>query len=514
MRLTNNILVNMQLDRMNLIDSKGNAAVTDKLMGMLKAAPNQQLSMAAVLQSINEGVGKFLINGLGQLELAVDSQLHTTEQSRANITFNLNEGKLTATIDFSESQKVEPQTAKLETGVDLAKALKQLGLPPTEQNTKALSLLTEYHIEPSAERVKQLAEGSFLASKTNEFATDEAFSKVLLSKDQQVDWAKSLKAVVVDWLSQGGAEKTQALTKTVEQLMTAPLSGEAQENQPQVKTSVAQIDTKGTMVMQQTQQPEEINLSSTIDNVKQMLQKLNPKALIPLVSSNLELNIENLHRSNQIFNGTHTIGQMKQLLIDKMSNIFKTLEPSAALEQEIVKWLESDTTEFALSKQLESLESLIGKHNPEAAEQLKESFEQVSRATNLLEQVTNQMLAMHLPIQLGDHETQIEMYVNKRRSKSKGEDFRMLLALDTNTLGQVQVLVTDQPQQVEIQFRLMDESIKEAFKAAQSDFEDLISEFDVKKVKISFGCHFNEPAVLEAMKALSPDTVSSIDVRV
>lgn len=513
MRLTNNILVNMQLDRMNLIDSKGNAAVADKLMGMLKAAPNQQLSMAAVLQSINEGVGKFLINGLGQLDLAVDSQLQTTEQSRANITFSLNEGKLTATIDFNESQKVEPQTAKLETGVDLAKALKQLGLPPTEQNTKALSLLTEYHIEPSAERVKQLAEGSFLASKTNEFASDEAFTKVLLSKDQQVDWSKSLKAVVVDWLSQGGSEKTQAPARTVEQLMAAPLSEEAQANKPQVKTSAAQTESKGIPAMQQAQS-DEINLSSTIDNVKQMLQKLNPKALVPLVSSNLELNIENLHRSNQIFNGTHTIGQMKQLLIDKMANIFRTLEPSAALEQEIVKWLESDTTEFALSKQLESLEGLIGKHNPEAAEQLRESFEQVSRATNLLEQVTNQMLAMHLPIQLGDHETQIEMYVNKRRSKSKGEDFRMLLALDTNTLGQVQVLVTDQVQLVEIQFRLMDESIKEAFEAAQSDFEELISAFDVKKVKISFGCHFNEPAVLEAMKALSPETVSSIDVRV
>ena len=90
----------------------------------------------------------------------------------------------------------------------------------------------------------------------------------------------------------------------------------------------------------------------------------------------------------------------------------------------------------------------------------------------------------------------------------------MLLALNTNTLGQVQVLVADLKQQVEIQFRLEDEAIKEAFEAEKADFEVQVASFNEKRIKISFGCHFKEPAVLEAMKWSSADKVSGIDVRV
>ena len=176
--------------------------------------------------------------------------------------------------------------------------------------------------------------------------------------------------------------------------------------------------------------------------------------------------------------------------------------------------MESDVNEFALSKQMAVLEQVIAKHNPEAAEQLKESFEQLSKASSMVEQVSNQMYAMHLPIRVGEHETQIEMYVNKRKRNGSNEEFRMLLALNTNTLGQVQVLVADQRQLIDIQFRLEDESIKSLFEAEEEAFESQIEDFQAKHVKISFGCHFKEPAVLEAMKFIGSDKTTGIDVRV
>lgn len=520
----------MQVDRMNLIESKNSPQTAEKLMSILNAAPNQQASMVAVLQSINEGVGKFWVNGLGHLDIPIESQIKLAEQAKVTINFGLMDGKITADLVQFEGVLDEATSEKPMTSSNI---LKQLGLPPTDQNLKAVALLTEYHIEPSAERIKQLAEGSFLASKVNEFASKDGFSEAMLTENQQVDWSKTLKGVIVDWLSRSNSipkgvneqQLAQGLSEVIqaESNETAEVAVHLNENSAklsesneeagirkseEVKTQVASLLDDG------VETAENAVKKAAVDSLKNVLQNLNPKTLLPLVASDLAVNLENLHRSDQVFNGTKNIAQLKQMLVEQMLDVFSKIEPDQALKSEILQWLEDDSSEFIMGKQLESLEQIIGKHSPEAAEQLKDNFEQINRAINLVDQLSSQMLAMHLPIRLGDYDTQVELYVNKRRSKSSQEEFRLLIALNTNTVGQVQVLVTDKKNQIEIQFRLEDEEIKEIFEAEKAAFDELIEAFKIKPVKINFGCHFKEPPVLEAFKALNSDTTAGIDVRV
>lgn len=505
--MTNNLLVNLQIDRVSLLDSKNASSATGKLLALLEASPNGQVSLAAVLQSVESGKGKFFINGVGQLDVPLNQSDLPELQTKATIQFTLGEGKVIADVQFEEvftPEKANEKAVVLEKNTAL---LKQMGMPANELNLKALSLLNEYHVEPSAERIKQLAEGSFLASKTNVMASDADTVEKLVVKDEQIDWSKSLKRMVLDWMTETDVkQKTATVPVTGKELFKSaavPVEGMAAEVQDDQETLAG----KGEKVSQPAQRGE-------VEMIKQLFEKLTPKTLLPLVTANLPLDLENISRSSQVFSGDKTIGHIKRQFIEQLTMIFKEIQPSEALKADVALWLEADANEFALSKQMTLLEQVIAKHNPEAAEQLKESFEQLSKASGMVEQVSQQMYAMHLPIRMGDHETQIEMYVNKRRQKGAQEDFRMLLALNTNTLGQVQVLLADQKQLVEVQFRLEDEATKALFESEEAAFETQIESFQEKRVKVSFGCHFKEPAVLEAMKFIGSDQTSGIDVRV
>lgn len=507
MRITNNLSLNVLVDRTALIESKGNNLVSPKLMDLLQQAPNKQLKMEAVLQSAQEGTGKFWIKDLGSVEIPLDVAVKLPEQSKLSVTFTLTEGQISAEVaPISDTETAMPEKIKTSEQV-----LRQLKLPETPQNIKSLELLTEYHIEPSADRIKQLAEGSFLASKIKENAGNDNFISQLVSEDQEVDWTKTLKAVVVDWL--GKTDQSLPKDNAVSVMANASDKGvvPAQEladtaidkasielGEPEIESENLKIPVKGTPVEQ----------------LKALLQTINPKTLLPLIASNLTLNLDNLNRSEQVFNGGKTIALLKQALFDRMAEVFSKLDPSSELKTDVLMWLEEESSDLVLGKQLESLEQIIAKHSPEAASELKENFEQINKAMTVLDQLPSELMAFHLPIKLGEFDTQVEFYMKKKKSRNSQDDFKVLLALNTNTMGQVQVLVTDQKQLIEIQFRLENEQVKEVFEAEEAALKASLDPYAVKKVKLTFGCHFKEPAILEAFKEFGQDHMSGIDVRV
>lgn len=507
MRITNNLSLNVLVDRTALIESKGNNLVSPKLMDLLKQSPNNQLKMEAVLQSVQEGTGKFWIKDLGTVEVALDTSVKLPEQSKLTVTFTITDGQISAELaPIEDAETALPE--KIKTSEQI---LRQLKLPETPQNIKSLELLTEYHIEPSAERIKQLAEGSFLASKIKENSGNENFISQLVTEDQEVDWTKTLKAVVVDWLGKTSnpLPKDNVLGVNISSSDKAIVPDQkvvdAVANETAIELGESELDSES----------QKIPVKGTpVEQLKALLQTINPKTLLPLIASNLTLNLDNLNRSEQVFNGGKTIALLKQALFDRMADVFSKLDPSSELKKDVLIWLEEESSDLVLGKQLESLEQIISKHSPEAANELKENFEQINKSMTLLEQLPSELMAFHLPIKLGDFDTQVEFYMKKKKSRNSQDDFKVLLALNTNTMGQVQVLVTDQKQLIEIQFRLESEQVKEVFEAEEAVLKASLDPYAVKNVKLTFGCHFKEPAILEAFKELGQEHTSSIDVRV
>lgn len=507
MRITNNLSLNVLVDRTALIESKGNNLVSPKLMDLLKQSPNNQLKMEAVLQSVQEGTGKFWIKDLGTVEVALDTSVKLPEQSKLTVTFTITDGQISAELaPIEDAETALPE--KIKTSEQI---LRQLKLPETPQNIKSLELLTEYHIEPSAERIKQLAEGSFLASKIKENSGNENFISQLVTEDQEVDWTKTLKAVVVDWLGKTSnpLPKDNVLGVNISSSDKAIVPDQkvvdAVANETAIELGESELDSES----------QKIPVKGTpVEQLKALLQTINPKTLLPLIASNLTLNLDNLNRSEQVFNGGKTIALLKQALFDRMADVFSKLDPSSELKKDVLIWLEEESSDLVLCKQLESLEQIISKHSPEAANELKENFEQINKSMTLLEQLPSELMAFHLPIKLGDFDTQVEFYMKKKKSRNSQDDFKVLLALNTNTMGQVQVLVTDQKQLIEIQFRLESEQVKEVFEAEEAVLKASLDPYAVKNVKLTFGCHFKEPAILEAFKELGQEHTSSIDVRV
>lgn len=556
MRITNNLSQNLQVDHTLLIESKVNQQTVGKLLDLLQTMPNNQLRVEAVIKNIQEGTGKFLIKGIGMLDIPVDSSVKQSDQG-VLIDFTIADGELLAElVPQEEVAKNSSGKSKMPNEI-----LNNLGIQITDYNKNAVELLKQYHIEPSAEHIKQLAEGSFLLSKIAELAQNDDFLKSLGTNKQDIEWSKTLKSVVVDWITQNEetkkTETTQATqaTETTQKPIVEPLAEKAAEvktnkvilnsnslqqpvsiqtegnkglanildndsesNSPPILVEVEESNSTREKLTTSINAESEVVQDSSKNNIpvdlKTLLQGVNAKSLLPLIASNLMMTLENLNQSEQVFKGTKNIAYLKQVLFDRMSDVFSKLEPSQGLKAEILKWLEEDSSNFIVGKQMASLEQIIEKHSPEAATELKENFDQINRAVQVLEQLPNNMMAFHLPIKLGEFDTQIELYMNKKKSKNAQEDFKVLLALNTNTLGQVQVLITDQKQQIEIQFRLENDEIKELFINEELPLKNVIDQLALKNIKLSFACHFNQPPILEAFKELNQDYSSTIDMKV
>lgn len=524
MRITNNLSQNLQVDHTLLIESKVNQQTVGKLLDLLQTMPNNQLRTEAVLKNLQDGTGKFFIKGIGTLDIPVDSNVKQSNKV-IFINFTISDGELLAELLPQEDVvKISSEKSKMPNEI-----LNNLGIQITDSNKNAVELLNQYHIEPSAEHIKQLAEGSFLLSKITELTQNDDFLKSLGTDKQDVEWSKTLKSVVVDWISQN--EETKKI-ETSQKPIADPLANKAAELKSKIANLNSNLTSPPTSIIIEGETPNivkeilttKINvesdkiLDSSKDNVsidlKTLLQGVNAKSLLPLIASNLMMTLENLNQSEQVFKGTKNIAYLKQVLFDRMSDVFSKLEPSQGLKIEILKWLEEDSSNFIVGKQMTSLEQIIEKHSPEAAIELKENFDQINRAVQVLEQLPDNMMAFHLPIKLGEFDTQIELYMNKKKTKNVQEDFKILLALNTNRVGQVQVLITDQKQQIEIQFRLENDEIKELFRNEEVPLKNIMDQLALKNIKLSFSCHFNQPPILEAFKELNQDYSSTIDMKV
>lgn len=536
MRVISNALVSLNTEKNLSAEGKGNSVGTGKLMELLRDAQNGEIVLEAALKGIFEGKGKFLLNNVGNVEIPLPANTSLPESGNVTIKFSLQNDTISATFVLEDTAQAGQVQLKAE---DAISQLKQIGLPQTEQNIKAVQLLNEYHIEPSADRIKQLAEGSFLASKANEISEGEGFESSVMSKDQKVDMSKTLKTLVVQWLSQHteANERASVTVSAPEQgksevasKVTLPETGALVEGKEAGKAKTLPVETilggEAKNIPMQESDPLELSskgkekeqirgeMVQTLSDLKTLLKNLSPKQLLPLIASDTKLNLENLLLSEQVFSGSKNIGQLKDVLVSKLSQVFSTLEPSKALIQEIVTWVEEDPAALTFKNQLEQLESIIAKHSPEAAMEMKDSFEQINKAMDFVNQMQSQMMAFHIPMQLGDHDTQVELYMNKRKGRQNQDEFRMFLALNTNAIGQVQVLITDQKNGVELQFKLETDALKEAFENESEDFLKILEIYSEKPIRLKFTTHSKEPAILEAFKALKEDQTTSIDMRV
>lgn len=515
MRVISNALVSLMTDKSLSTEGKGNASGVEKLMELLRGAKNGELVLEAALKGIIEGKGKFNLSNLGNVEIPIPTNVNLPESGMVNIKFALQNEAISATILLDEPVDLSQTQSKTKTE-DVVSQLKQLGLPQTEQNLKAVQLLNEYHIEPSADRIKQLAEGSFLASKATEMTEGESFEKAILTNGQKLDMSKTLKTVVVQWLGQQGEPiKSNTPIDSNVQNLEGLNDQERPKAMPQgdAKTNV-KVDLQEGDIAAAVKDVKSTEVGQTLADLKTLLKHLDPKQLLPLIASDNKINLENLILSDQVFSGSKNIGQLKDGLLSKLKEVFDKLEPSKELIQEIVRWVEEDPAELTFKNQLEQLETIIAKHSPEAASEMKESFEQINKAMNFVEQMQNQLVAYHIPLQLGEHDTQVELYMNKRKGRQSQDEFRMFLALNTNEIGQVQVLITDQKSDVELQFKLETDDLRTDFENEKESLQDMLEVYSDKPVKLKFVTHSKEPAILEAFKLLREDQSTSIDMRV
>lgn len=512
MRVISNALVSVLTDKNLTAEGKGNASGAEKLMALLRGAKNGDLVLEAALKGIIEGKGRFNLSNVGSIEIPIPPNTKLPESGTVNIKFSLQNETISATFMLDDSADSTQMQPKVE---DVANQLKQLGLPQSEQNLKAVQLLNEYHLEPSADKIKQLAEGSFLASKATEMAEGKGLETTLLASDQKVDMSKTLKNIVVQWLGQQteGAKTNVTDSKgTNANAGTIPLDDKTNPDSPVAEAPKVKVLDEGIRDTAKVAMAAET--TQTLNDLKNMLKQLSPKQLLPLIASDNQLNLENLLLSDQVYSGSKTIGQLKDGLVSKMTEVFSKLEPSKELVNEIIRWVEEDPTELAFKRQFDQLETIIVKHSPEAAAEMKDSFEQINKSMDFVQQMQNQMIAYHIPLQLGEHHTQVELYMNKRKGRQSQDEFRMFLALNTNEIGQVQVLITDQKTDVELQFKLETDELKNAFENEKELLLETLEAFSDKPIKLKFLTHSKEPAVLEAFKSLKEDQTTSIDMRV
>lgn len=509
MRILNNELTKMIEVQPNVI--REDKALL-KLMALLDASSDKTLALPAELQTASKDKLKVFIEGVGVLELPVADTVPTAPLM---LKARLVDGNLQLQLDTKpEASSGATQATEGTTTKPLAtKWLEQLNLPKNEHFVEAANLLETYKIEPSAEKIKLLAEGSFLALKLKQ-ATPQQQSQLvdsLMLKMAELpkEEALSLKQLAIELLQ--GKVSNQELKPLkegqvpLEQLQETVIQGDVTKNKGQVDTKMpVEVDSKTSKGELTTKSP----LESTL---KSVLQNFDVKQIITLISSG-DYSIDNLDLHKKIFM-TQEIGNHKHEILDTLKQMLGSENQNESLKQSLVKWLE--TSENPLDdQQLQSLKQIIQNSEQSFPKEFKEQVEQLLRASEQLSKLPDYLSAMHLPIALGQQNNQLEVYYKKRQQRAKDEPFRMLIALDTKYFSQVKVLVTDSSKELNLLFKLDEEETKIVFESERGDLLNWVEALVNKPVYIKFEAEKSQIPVLEAMRFLGEKTNGQLDVRV
>ncbi len=482
----------------------------EKLADLIKSSPSPLVLEAKVVAKTGGDI-RLNVSDIGLIDIKAPEGKNLYVGESLQLRLTLSDDHINMTFQTEEKRMALPQEImpKFESKAQIldqkGNALMRMGLPVSESNLNALSLLETYKIEPSTEKVKNLAEGSFLASKIttllNEMPEDTLVQKIPMNT--------TLKQVAVSLLKQ--VETTTEILPTV--IKNENKSQRIETDKPEIleKTNVA-INEEG--IEKDQQEPLTKVPVETLKHLKTLFNELTPKNLLTLVDHLKEADLEMLfaHKGVQDINLEKVA--LKHQLFSDLKEIFSELKPSQTLEMELKNWLSKDGEQLDVVA-LKQLKYILETHAPKALEMVKENLENYQKVVQTVSEYPQFMSVYQVPVILNQLETQVELYIKKKQKRQSEEGFKMLVALNTETLDLVQVFITDQPHQLSLDFKVENEPVQMLFSEALPSLIALLNVSADKRVVAHVRMRENlESSVFQAMAFMGEENKNQIDVKV
>lgn len=505
--LSSELLKMVEASNGNSKDSKSLA----KLMSMLESGKDASLMLFGELKlSANDKV-KLTLAGIGQLDIPLSEGV---QAGPVSVKASLVEGELKLQLMPQGDLKV-PSNDPLEVGKSAPKAVRvldQLNLPKGEHFVEAVNLLDKYKIEPSADKIKLLAEGSFLALKLNEMTdeTIEQMASTLSDKliDANSDEKISFKKMAIELLHMDNDSKRP---NTSLDAKSAPVQQLLKQNVPEH----AETKEVGFSI-----QKEEVSETSKLKNgpnadfgnsLRSILKSFDPKQLISMIASG-DYSIENFDVHKKTFT-TQEVGQKRHEILMGLRDLLNSNQVDQASKNQLIQWSSNLEDPFSNSE-IEQLATILESTSHPRAVEVKEALNIVLKSTEQLTKLPEFVAAMHIPMQVGESDQQLEIYYKKKAARSKDEPFRMLIALNTQYFDTVKVFITDEPSGLKLNFKLNDQEALAVFEQEKDSLLSWLDQLVAKPVRIQFECIESEIPVLEALQFLSNDLQQQFDARV
>lgn len=471
-----------------------------KLIALLEESSDKSLTLNAQVKLITPDKQRLVVEGLGAFEVAM---LDTPPTGDVTLRAKLVEGRIQLQVDTPQPNvaKASLPAEPVKVGSSAANWLDQLKLPKSEHFLEAAQLLENYKIEPSAEKIKLLAEGSFLASKLKHTAPERLNQLIEQLGERLADLSNN---ETVNF-KQMAVEMLHIHDKPEMPLQRPGVVGQegiAAESQ-KASVMLAQDDLEG--------HTEAVPKQTMTNNLRAILKDFDVKQLITMLSSG-DYSIDNLDLHKKIFINQE-IGNRKHEILEALKVVLSKDQIEEGFKQQLTTWIESGENPVD-EQQLTLLKQVVQNNEQAFPKEFKEQIEHLLKATEQLSKLPDFMSGIHMPLTMGEHNNQLEVYYKKRQQRGMDEPFRMLIALNTEHYSQVKVLVTDTPRTLSIHFKLVDESARMVFESEKNELLGLIETVAQKPVVLTFEESSSELPVLEAMKFLGTDANSQFDARV
>lgn len=533
MRITNNQLVQSQMNVAKALSEQGKISETsdssqknqsafsigDRLTGTLKSLSGNNvqidLKVSGLVSVQVNGLSVNLLNTLGSKEILNQSIKVTIE--------------LTGTGSHLEGILLEDN---LEQGLAAAASkqiLTRLNLPINELNLKAVGLLNQYNLEPSSASIKALVDGSISASKLSQFP-QETLQKLdihLTLKEALVQLLKTDKSVLSSPNNQmqstqqtGNAPLAQTMLNQtmitqINEGLQQPIAVEGQlvkqedvtllssveidsmetsqlaildDSQDQMGKEKTQLNRtmQGNIATAENEMLRNKAVSETKESIlkmSEMLSRTDIDKLAVLLKAGMPLTIKNALESDQILFGNNKMS--KQLL-----NVLEAIEKTdfSNIAQDIEAFLVESLVEedYSNEEQLKKMSQLIKQlqDTPEASE-LKEALGQVKNSMEFIKEINQNMVFVQLPVKVDDTMSTVDLFVKKRKSGSSNQDeLKILLALNTETTGNVQAFIDWNKDRLKLTFKLDSDEWVQLYKTEVEPLQESLKSLSGRPVFI------------------------------
>lgn len=243
------------------------------------------------------------------------------------------------------------------------------------------------------------------------------------------------------------------------------------------------------------------------DAIKNLMEKFDLNTDILHLKNEIPVTIKSVFAANEQLNNKDIIVQRFESILSHI-NTLKLDKQTVTELLDILKSEASDTDKLA--KFSEIISNKVSESEPKS--KLEQELLLLKEHSTLTKPLLDQVVYMPVNIPQGNNEQRVSLYYKKKQKNTNFEDFTLLVALNTQTCGEVRCILHKQKSQVSLSFNFENEITKRIFEDSKAQLTDALSSFDQYQFSVSF--HVRENLSLEINEFDAFETGIGFDIKV